>query len=95
MVTAVAWLVDDGLGDGGVEGLADRIDPHEALLLERAEQRRPDRLDLRGAMGNGRVARVEHREQALDEPPDDAGDLSSWRRWDCLRKFSKSAWVRR
>ena len=75
MVAAVAGLVDHGLGDGGVEHLADRVDPHEALLLEGAEQRGHDRLDLGGAVGERAVARVEHRQQPLDERARRAGHL--------------------
>ena len=34
MVAAAARLVHDRIGDRGIEHLADRIDPHQALLLE-------------------------------------------------------------
>ena len=67
--------MDDGLGDRGVEHLADRVDPHEALLLEGTEQGGHDRLDLGGAVGQRAVARVEHGEQPLHEPRRGARDL--------------------
>src|SRR3546814_5115902 len=39
VLTAAAWLVHDRLRHGRVEGLAHRVDAHEALLLEGAAER--------------------------------------------------------
>src|SRR5262249_52795361 len=38
-------------------------------------ERRPDRLDVLGAVGEGRLAGVEHRQQRLDEAPRGPLDL--------------------
>ena len=74
VVAPVAGLVHDGLGDRGIEHLTDRVDPHEALLLEGAEQGGHDRLDLGGAVGEG-PSHASSTEQALDDAPGGASHL--------------------
>ena len=68
LVVALAGrLVHHGLVAVRVERLAGRVDALEPLLLEGAEQRGEDRLDLGGAVADGGVAGVEHGQQVLDQ----------------------------
>ena len=64
----VALLVQDGSASVGSKGSPSEVHGLEALLLERPDQRGPDRLDGLGPVGEGRLAGVEHRQQLLDEP---------------------------
>ena len=68
MVPAVAGLVHDGIGDRGVERLADGVDALEPLLLERSQEGTHDRLDLVARSVDARgIAGVEDGQEALDE----------------------------
>jgi hypothetical protein len=63
----VTGLVHDGFGDGGIERLLGEVERFEAVLLQRADERAPDRLDALHLVGEGGLARVEHRQQRVDD----------------------------
>ena len=83
-LAAVTFLMHDCVGVGRVKGLPVEVHDFKTLLLQHAEQRRPDRLNTDRAMGERRLACVEDRQETVDDTTSGAVDFVSLLTGDAL-----------